>query len=86
MALDNYGIYCQAAIARSLAAQIGGGDVAMQVTIDNAINTAIGAGLFTATASVAAGSSQNIQNNMNMLKAMGYTVSLAGTTLTVSWF
>lgn len=86
MALDNYGIYCQAGIARSLSAQIGGGDVALQLLVDNAVNTAIAAGLFTCTASMAGQSAQNIQVNMNMLSGMGYTVSLSGTTLTLKWF
>lgn len=86
MAIDNPGIYCQAAKARELSALTNKSDVPVQIVIDNAINTAIVAGLYTATASMSGFAALDIQNNMNMLRQLGFTVSLAGTTLTVSWF
>jgi hypothetical protein len=86
MALDNPGIYAQAAKARELSALTNTSDIPVQTMIDNAINTAIVAGLYTCTASMSGFSAANIQANMNMLSAMGYNVSLAGTTLTIKWF
>lgn len=86
MSLDNPGIYCQAAKARELSSLTNTSDVPVQVAIDNAINTAIAAGLYTCTASMSGFTAFNIQTNMRMLSDMGYNVTLSGTTLTVRWF
>jgi hypothetical protein len=86
MAIDNPGIYCQAAKARELSALTNTSDVPVQIVIDNAINTAIAAGLYTCTASMTGFTALNIQTNMGMLTALGYNVTLSGTTLTVRWF
>lgn len=71
--------------ARALAGIKNGGDQPVQNAIDVAINTAVNSGLFTCTASMTGYASLDIQDNMQMLSQLGYTVSLSGTTLTVSW-
>lgn len=85
MAISGYGLFPQAVGARELAGQIGAGNVALQVTIDNAINAAVGLGLFTTTASVAGATSLNLQDVLSKLKQLGFTATVSGTTITVSW-
>ena len=72
-------------MARSLAGKLNAGDQPVQNVIGAAIVTAINSGLFTCTASVSGYTSLDVQDNMNMLSQMGYTVSLSSTTLTISW-
>lgn len=83
--ISNPGPLCAAPFARSLASIKAGGDQPTINAIDVAVNTAINSGLFSATASVSGLSSQDIQNNMNMLQQLGYTVTISGTTMTISW-
>lgn len=71
--------------ARSLAAITNGGDQPTWNVIDVAINSAINSGLFSTTASLSGISAQDRQTAMNMLQALGYTVSLTASTLTISW-
>jgi hypothetical protein len=85
MAISTNGIYAQAQLARMLSSTSTSVDTVISVLIDNAINTAVSSGLYTCTASMAGKAPQDIQNNMNLLKNAGYTVTLAGTTLTLSW-
>lgn len=83
--IDCSGLYISAINARSLAAIKNGGDQPVQNVIAAAIATAVNSGLFTTTASMVGYTAANIQNNMNVLSQMGYTVTLSSTTLTVSW-
>lgn len=79
------GLYPEAQTARSLASLKGGGDIPIQIAVNSAINTAINSGLFSCTASMSGYSAAQIQDNMNLLSQMGYTVSLSSTTLTLTW-
>jgi hypothetical protein len=85
MALINPSLYADSQQCRMLSSTPTSPDTVIQTAIDTAINTAIAAGLFTCTVSVTGKAAQDIQNNMSILQAMGYVVSLATTNLTVSW-
>lgn len=77
-------IYCPSQTAREFAS-IPSSIATLELAICTAINTAIGTGLFTTTVSVSGKTATDIQESMNALSSMGYTVSLASTTLTISW-
>jgi len=83
--IGDYGLYDSAVTARSYAGKKNAGDQPVQNVIAAAITTAVNGGLFTTTASVSGYAALDIQTNMNILTQMGYTVSLSGTTLTISW-
>jgi hypothetical protein len=85
MALTCPGILSQSQIARMYSSTPTATNIVIELAIDNAINVAIGNGLFTCTYSVSGKSAIDIQNSMNMLKQLGYTATLSGTTLTISW-
>lgn len=85
MAVLTPNLYPSAQMARSLAGKLNAGDQSVQNTIDVAINTAINAGLFTCTASVSSVGNDKLNDAMNLLQQLGYTVSLSSTTLTISW-
>lgn len=74
-----------AQVVRNLATTPDGENSEIQAAVSAVLNTAIGNGLFTTTLSMVGYVSQEIQNTMNLLQALGYTVSLSGTTLTISW-
>lgn len=71
--------------ARNYACVKNGGDESVIKAIASAILTAVDGGLFTCTASMSGYGSLDVQNAMNALSQLGYTVSLSSTTLTVSW-
>ena len=76
-------LYPNATVAREQASFKGGGDEPMQKLIATQILTAVDAGLFTCT--VATSGVSHLNTNMRILGELGYTTSLSGTTLTVSW-
>lgn len=89
MAIAFWGQFPQAQEARLLAqlknTSASGNDQPVQNTIDVAINTAINSGLFSTTASMSGIAAQDVQNMMGILNGLGYVISYAGTTLTISW-
>lgn len=85
MAVLSGSLYPGAQQARMLSGAVSSPETVIQALVAGAIRTAVAAGLFTCTASMASKTTQDVQNQMRILKAQGYTVSLSGTTLTVSW-
>lgn len=84
MAILTGGVICESQIARQYAAAMGSG-VELRLDAAGAINTAIESSLYSTTLSVSGESSEDIQGLMNQLQALGYTVSLSSTTLTITW-
>lgn len=58
---------------------------AHDITITNAINTAVAAGAKTCTYSTSGITSSDVQLEQLFLQEQGYTYSTSGTTVTVSW-
>lgn len=85
MALEQNGIFSQSQKLREITNSPATSDVAFQLTCDNAMNAAVSSGLYTTTASTTGITPLNVQSVMYILKQSGYTVSLASTTLTISW-
>lgn len=71
--------------ANMVAGQKASGNEPLTNTVAVAINVAIHAGLFSTTVSVSGISSAFIQDMTNQLQALGYGVSIASTTLTITW-
>jgi hypothetical protein len=84
MATLTGGVICQSQVARQYAGAVST-DVELQLDAAAAINTAIESSLYTTTLSVSGESSADIQTLMSVLQALGYTVSLSSTTLTINW-
>lgn len=89
MALVANGFIPEARIANALAGSQGGfsgtSDVDLQFDIASALLTAVDGGLFSCTVSVTSFAAADLQNEMGILQALGYTVSLSSTTLTIKW-
>lgn len=85
MSLTQNGLIPQAQIARELASSAANTEIVLLLAVAATLKTAITSGLFTTTQSVTGKAAVDIQQIMNMLENLGYTVALAGTTLTISW-
>lgn len=84
MALDF--VFNNAQSAREVCAGTYKTEAALQATIVAAIAVQIALQeSFSCTVSVSGQSSQDVQNCMRILNDMNFTISLAGSTLTISW-
>jgi hypothetical protein len=57
----------------------------LELSVCDDISIAVGDGVFSTTSSVSGETATDIQEIMNILQQLGYTVSLSSTTLTISW-
>ena len=85
MAIATGGVIIQAQVARNFACGPINSEIELQIDIASSINTAIESGLFTANVSISGEAVADVQNCMTLLNALGYTVTLSGTTLTFTW-
>ena len=76
-------LYPNAFTARAYGSLKNAGEESTQKAIASAILTAIDGGLFTTTVSVSG--LPHPEKDVRNLQDIGYTVSLSGTSLTVSW-
>lgn len=79
------GNICGAQRARNLSNLQGLNDQPVENAISEALNTAIGSGLFTTTVDMSTYSAQNIQVWIQILNGLSYTTSYSVSTLTISW-
>jgi hypothetical protein len=86
MANVSFGEIAPAAGARSMAsAYVTGNEIALHAAIASTINTAIASNLYTCTVACSAYTASQIENQMSLCSGLGYTVSYATTTLTLTW-
>ena len=60
-------------------------DTALQLAVANVIRVACVANLYTTTVSISGKAAVDIQEVVSQLLDLGYTWSISGTTLTISW-
>ncbi len=87
MAMTAYNFIPTAQNAREMATMEGlaNSDTALQLAIANVIRVAIVANTYSTTISILGKAAADIQETVSALLDLGYTWSISGTTLTISW-
>lgn len=85
MAFQNDGLIPSAVAAHEASTDHAGTQTTLMSLAAADIAAATSAGNYTCTVSVSEQTSNDIQYLMEALHGLGYTISLSGTTLTVSW-